>query len=97
MHKKNILRIVLLVFIALSVASGVALAQTSDDYDLSWSTVDGGSAFSSGGVYSIGATIGQPDGGQMSAGVYSLQGGFWGVMQTLDQDFELFLPTIQKP
>jgi hypothetical protein len=55
------------------------LAQSGGEYDLSWSTVDGGGeTFSSGGVYSLGGTIGQPDAGLMTGGVYTVGGGFWG-------------------
>lgn len=32
-----------------------------------------------GGVYSLNGTIGQPDAGAASGGVYALSGGFWGV------------------
>ncbi len=53
-------------------------AQTGGSYDLSWSTVDGGGGtFSTGGVYSLGGTIGQPDAGAMTGGAYSITGGFW--------------------
>lgn len=52
-----------------------ALAQL----DLSWYTIDGGGAtFSTGGSFTLGGTIGQPDAGVMSGGTFSLTGGFWG-------------------
>ena len=55
-----------------------AAAQTGGGYDLTWNSVDGGgTTFSSGGGYSLGATIGQPDAGAASGGAYSLRGGFW--------------------
>jgi LPXTG-site transpeptidase (sortase) family protein len=55
----------------------IVLAQ-SGGYDLSWWTVDGGGAtFSTGGAYSLGGTIGQPDAGELSGGDYTLYGGFW--------------------
>jgi hypothetical protein len=57
----------------------IALAQTGGPYDLSWSTVDGGGhTFSTGGDYSLGGTIGQPDAGLLTGGDYTLGGGFWG-------------------
>ena len=47
-------------------------------YSLDWSTIDGGGGTSTGGVYSVSGTIGQPDaGGPMTNGQYSLTGGFW--------------------
>jgi hypothetical protein len=49
-------------------------------YSIDWSTVDGGGGTSTGGVYSVSGTIGQPDAGAMSGGNYTLQGGFWGVI-----------------
>ncbi len=64
-----------------AVASGVALvsAQTGGGYNLTWSTMDGGGyMFSTGGGYSLGGTMGQPDAGIMSGGGYTLAGGFWG-------------------
>ena len=47
-------------------------------YVIDWSTVDGGGGTSTGGVYSLSGTIGQPDaGGPMTNGQYSVTGGFW--------------------
>jgi hypothetical protein len=70
MHPRTILAIT-----AGLTTSAAAHAQT---FDLSWFTVDGGGAtFSSGGGYTLGGTIGQPDAGQLAGGVYALSGGFW--------------------
>jgi hypothetical protein len=49
-------------------------------YSVDWSTVDGGGGTSTGGVYSVSGTIGQPDAGTTSGGTYTLQGGFWGIV-----------------
>jgi hypothetical protein len=49
-------------------------------YSIDWSTVDGGGGASTGGVYTISGTIGQPDAGRMSGGNYTLEGGFWGIV-----------------
>ncbi len=68
----------LVVLGCLAGASSLASAQTGGIFDLSWNTIDGGGAtYSTGGVFSLGGTIGQPDAGVMSGGVYTLQGGFW--------------------
>ena len=58
---------------------GLALAQSSSGYDLSWSSVDGGGhTWSTGSGYSLGGAIGQPDAQDpASASGYILQGGFW--------------------
>ena len=51
------------------------LAQT---YSIDWHTIDGGGGTSTGGVYSVSGTIGQPDSsGPMTNGQYSVTGGFW--------------------
>src|SRR5437868_10950980 len=52
----------------------------SQSYSLDWFTIDGGGGTSTGGVYSVSGTIGQPDAGQMSGGTYTLDGGFWGII-----------------
>jgi hypothetical protein len=49
-------------------------------YSIDWSTIDGGGGTSTGGVYSVSGTVGQPDAGAMSGGPYTLSGGFWGVV-----------------
>ncbi len=47
------------------------------DYELSWSTIDGGGGTSSGGPYTQTVTIGQPDAAYSAGGYYELLGGFW--------------------
>jgi len=49
-------------------------------YSIDWFTVDGGGGTSTGGVYSVSGTVGQPDAGAMSGGNYTLEGGFWGII-----------------
>jgi len=47
-------------------------------YSIDWHTIDGGGGTSTGGVYSVSGTIGQPDaGGPMTNGQYAVTGGFW--------------------
>jgi len=68
--------------LSLFASIGTLCAQT---YSIDWSTIDGGGGTSTGGVYSITGTIGQPDAGTMSGGNYTVVGGFWGsvaVVQT---------------
>ena len=52
-------------------------------YSIDWFTIDGGGGTSTGGVYSISGTLGQPDAGHMSAGNFTLDGGFWGILAAL--------------
>ena len=50
----------------------------AQSYSIDWSTIDGGGGTSTGGVYSVSGTIGQPDaGGPLTNGQYSVTGGFW--------------------
>jgi hypothetical protein len=56
---------------------GAALASQGQNYSLTWFSVDGGGGSSTGGVYTVSGTIGQPDAGTMSGGTYSIAGGFW--------------------
>ena len=54
-----------------------ALAQS---YNIDWYKVAGGGGTSTGGVYTVTGTIGQPDAsGAMTGGNYSLTGGFWAI------------------
>jgi hypothetical protein len=56
-------------------------------YSVDWHKISGGGGTSTGSVYSVSGTIGQPDAsGAMSGGNYSVTGGFWSlisVVQTL--------------
>jgi hypothetical protein len=74
-------RLVLALGFLCSVLCLPALAQ----FAVPWHTIDGGGGTSTGGVYSVNGTIGQPDaGGPMTNGPFSLTGGFW-VLPTLLQ------------
>ena len=47
-------------------------------YSLDWLTIDGGGGTSTGGVYAVTGTIGQPDAGPlMVGGDFTVRGGFW--------------------
>ena len=59
-------------------AVSLASAQTGE-WDLTWSTIDGGGASSgSGDRFAVSGTISQPDTASLSGGGYTLQGDFWG-------------------
>lgn len=73
---KSMLRLLptILFLLALGLTSG-ARAQT---YAVNWSTIDGGGGTSTGGVYSVSGTMGQPDAGPtMTNGAFAVTGGFW--------------------
>ena len=90
------IRFLSLLLLVIAVALlGVVSASALAGYILDWWTVDGGGAtFSTGGSYSLGGTIGQPDaGGTSTGGTYALSGGFWGGGATTH---DLFLPLILR-
>ena len=73
-------RIILFVAVVLLSVTATTLAQSGDGYELSWWTVDGGGhTFRTDREYTLGGTVGQPDSGVLTNGVYTLVGGFWGV------------------
>jgi hypothetical protein len=49
----------------------------SGEYEINWYTIDGGGGLSSGGLYTLTGTIGQPDSAYSVGGNYELLGGFW--------------------
>jgi hypothetical protein len=57
-----------------------SLSLRAQSFSIDWFTIDGGSGTSTGGVYSVSGTIGQPDAGAMSGGNFSIDGGFWGII-----------------
>jgi hypothetical protein len=60
--------------------SAFCLYANAQQYSIDWFTIDGGGGTSTGGVYSVTGTIGQPDAGAMTGGNYSIDGGFWGII-----------------
>src|ERR1700752_4218360 len=72
--------------LALTIATvclGLASLAGAQTYSIDWFTIDGGGGASTGGVYSVSGTIGQPDAGHMSGGNYNLDGGFWGIIAAI--------------
>jgi hypothetical protein len=67
-------------FLALLLLLLFAVAVRAQTYSIDWFTIDGGGGTSTGGVYSVSGTIGQPDAGHMSGGAFTLDGGFWGII-----------------
>jgi len=55
----------------------------AQNYAIDWYSIDGGGGTSTGGVYSISGTIGQPDAGRLAGASYALEGGFWGFVGAL--------------
>lgn len=64
-----------LAFLAWLLLAGAALAQS---YSIDWSKVAGGGGTSTGGVYAVSGTIGQPEAsGPLTNGQFAVTGGFW--------------------
>jgi len=59
--------------------STLCLRVVGQSYSVDWFTIDGGGGTSTGAVYSVSGTIGQPDASQqtMTGGSFSISGGFW--------------------
>ena len=62
--------------VALS-GTGVESDSNGGNYEITWSTIDGGGGRSTGADFALVGTIGQPDAGEMSGGDYRVHGGFW--------------------
>jgi hypothetical protein len=64
-----------------------AVCVHGQNYSIDWSTIDGGGGTSTGGVYSVSGTIGQPDaGGPMTNGQFTVTGGFWSLPTAIQVD-----------
>ena len=85
----------LMLFLALAMLliPATAVAQSGGDYDLTWSTIDGGGGASSGGDYTLVGAIGQVDAGAVNGGDYAVDGGFWGSSLVLHN---IFLPLVLR-
>ncbi|NOZ72178.1 MAG: hypothetical protein GXP38_09735 [Chloroflexi bacterium] len=93
--KKHLRFIFLVSSIVLALSIGVVYAQSAGGYDLSWWSIDGGGDQVSAGGYVLASTAGQPDASTpLTAGGYSLTGGFWsgGAASTL----HIYLPLQSK-
>jgi hypothetical protein len=66
------------IYLGLAIAFALTVSASAQSYSIDWYTIDGGGGTSTGGVYSVSGTIGQPDAsGAMTGGNYSVVGGFW--------------------
>lgn len=75
----------------------LCLVAQGQNYTIDWFTIDGGGGTSTGGVYSITGTIGQPDAGIMSGGNYTLHGGFWGIVAAVQTPGAPLLSIFRTP
>jgi len=70
-------RVAIRVVVAAFGVGGVGSSALAQPFTLDWYTVDGGGGTSTGGLFEVSGTIGQPDAGVMSGGNFTLTGGFW--------------------
>jgi len=87
-----VINCVLVLLIALLIASQSVIAQTGGDFDLSWNTLASG-GLSGGGVYTIDSAIGQPSAGKTSASPYELCAGY---LCGVRADTRVYLPLVRK-
>ncbi len=73
--------LILALIVPLSALS--ALGQTNPPFRLDWYTSDGGGGSSTNSFGRLSGTIGQPDAGQMTAGNFTLVGGFWAAVAAI--------------
>ena len=94
---KHRLKVTMILFLmALFVTILPASAQTGGDYDLSWSTINGGGT-SNGGEFNLTGVIGQADAGLLSGGEFTLSGGFLFGMEAVSiSGSKIYLPFILK-
>jgi hypothetical protein len=77
MHMKKLI----LIAAGLAAALLAVPSARTQSFSIDWHTIDGGGGTSTGSVYSVSGTIGQPDAGPaMSGGRFSLTGGFWSLV-----------------
>jgi hypothetical protein len=62
---------------------GILAEARAQNFAIDWFTIDDGGGTSKGGVYSVSGTIGQPDAGRMSGGNFAIDGGFWGIVASV--------------
>src|SRR5262249_49561063 len=72
-----------LVLLCAGLWSGCLRAH-AQSFSIDWFTIDGGGGTSTGGVFAVSGTVGQPDAGvAMSGGNFSVTGGFWSLFSTV--------------
>jgi hypothetical protein len=70
-------------FLTLSMLLAAVSVQ-AQSYSIDWYKIAGGGGTSTGGVYSVSGTIGQPDASApLSGGNYSVTGGFWSLINVV--------------
>ena len=80
-HHLSLITLLLLSTLILQFST---ISVSAQSYSVDWYKVAGGGGTSTGGVYAVSGTIGQPDAsGAMSGGNYSVTGGFWALVEVV--------------
>jgi hypothetical protein len=89
------LRLLIIVGGLTIVITSVAIAQTGNNYDLTWNSNYSGDVSSS-GPYTLISTIGQPEASLVSGGAFELTGGFRSSDLSDLTEFKIFLPLVRR-
>lgn len=65
-------------FVVTGVVAFSPWSLSAQQYSIDWYSIDGGGGTSTGGIYSVVGTVGQPDAGRLTGASFVLDGGFWG-------------------
>jgi hypothetical protein len=85
-----------LVLSSLGISVRAAPLAPHATYELVKSYIGSGGSGSA-GIYDLSSSIGQPDAGEVSAGIYTLGGGFWGggVIVPAVSHYTVYLPLVR--
>lgn len=77
--------------------TSAAPAQPRATYELVKSSIGPGGSGGA-GLYTLSSSIGQPDAGEVSAGIYTLGGGFWGggIIVPAMGRYDIYLPLVRR-
>lgn len=89
---KRILLVGLVVLLLALLLAGIAGAQTSPGYSLSWYVLAGGGGRSAAAHYAMNSTVGQWATGLSSSAGHGMQSGYWQNWP----DYSVFLPVMMK-
>jgi hypothetical protein len=99
LHTIRLAPILAAVLLLAGAAAPLAMAQgretpsaPNDAYTIPWYTIDGGGGASTGGLFTLQGTAGQPNAGTMTGGPYTLTGGFW----TSQQGRGIWVPLVVR-
>jgi hypothetical protein len=89
---------IVVLLIGLATFASAAHAAPQATYELVRSYIGPGGSGSA-GIYSVSSSIGQPDAGEVSAGIYTLGGGFWGggvIVPVASNTYAVYLPLVLR-